>query len=90
MLLPQIAAEPKCPLLRPIGMTTIRRATALLALLASVVVASGCGVGHRRPADHGAAPAVSAKLTSSQLGALRSYGATQMAQNAHRNSLNRW
>jgi serpin B len=56
------------------GMTAIRRAIALLALLAAAVVASGCGAGHPRSAGSGAAPAVSAKLTSSQVSALRRYG----------------
>jgi serpin B len=65
-------------LLRPIGMTTIGRTTALLTLLASAVVAIGCGAGHPHSTQHGAVPAVPAKLTSSQLSALRGYGVGDM------------
>lgn len=55
-------------------MTTIRRATALLTLLAAAVVASGCGASHKHSGGDGGSPAVSAKLTSSQVSALRRYG----------------
>lgn len=55
-------------------MTTIRRAAALLTLLAAAVVASGCGASHQHSGDDGGSPAVSAKLTSSQVSALRRYG----------------
>jgi serpin B len=54
-------------------MTAIR-GTALLALLAAAVVASGCGAAIHHSGDRGASPAVSAKLTSSQVSALRRYG----------------
>lgn len=60
-------------------MTTIRRAAALLTLFAAAAVAGGCGAGQRHSNDRGAPPPVSAKLTSSQVSALRRYGAGDTA-----------
>jgi serpin B len=55
-------------------MSVIRHATALLTLLAAAAVACGCGASNHRSDDHGAPPAASATLTSSQVSALRRYG----------------